>query len=160
MSATPPRDDRRERSSATVGYREHDAASGHTIYWCLRCVPLPTRNAHDEVDRAAAIADEAVCESCLMDLESVRVSADLDDAARRESTSAVAFVVASDLRYMTVGSGVLGLPGCRTVRMPRDPQELAEVEFEATAGTVDLRLIAREIERMGARVMAIRGDHG
>jgi hypothetical protein len=73
-------------------------------------------------------------------------------------TTAVAFVSPADLSYMTVGSGVLGLPGCRTVRMPRGPAGLAEVEFEATTGTLDLALIQSEIERMGARVLAIRGD--
>lgn len=80
-----------------------------------------------------------------------------DHALSRDSpVRAVAFVRATDLSHMTVGSGVLGLPGCRTVRMPERPQELAEVEFEATAGALDMTLIWDEIERMGARVFEVR----
>lgn len=71
-----------------------------------------------------------------------------------DSRRVVAHVLVDDLSYRTVGSGILGLPGLRSVTMPGADYThgaRATLLFEATVGSLDPLLIKSECERMGAR---------
>lgn len=73
------------------------------------------------------------------------------------TTRVEAHVLIDDLRYMTIGSSVLRLPGLRSIVMPtvQDCEARAVCLFEATCGELDPDLIRSECERMGARAVYV-----